>query len=107
MRRASALAIAIGAYLIVPAAAQFGSIFGELPRPPGGVPGGQAPAPIPNTGRGAPPPQQQQQQGGIQQRQLPPPGGIATTDPAPRAPLTDPAPRAPVRPRGPQPVDTA
>ena len=42
MARTTAFAILIGTILIAPAAAQFGSIFGEPPRPPGGVPGGQS-----------------------------------------------------------------
>jgi hypothetical protein len=64
--------------------------------PPGSYPPQNYP-PVTNAQRNgpAPPP------GGIQQRQLPPPtGGVATTDPAPRAP-------AQRQPRGPQPADAA
>jgi hypothetical protein len=81
--------LALGA---VDARAQFGSIFGAPPRPPGSVPGGnrqpppdQQPSyqqpppnyyPPPASGR-APPP------GAVQSQPLPPPPGVAAIDPAP------------------------
>src|SRR5262245_10179251 len=119
----AAVAIMIGA--IAPAAAQFGSIFGEPPRPPTAVPGArqQTPPPTYPPQNQYPPPAQNQYPpgssypsgsypppanapgpyGGVQSRPLPPPQGApVVTDPAPR----DPAARAPVaRQRGP--VDTS
>src|SRR5262245_10118518 len=121
---AAASALVLVAILVAPAAAQFGSIFGEPPRPPSNIPGGRQGAPTPpqypsqnqyppqNTypppqnpyppqsayppPGGSPPPQ-----GGIQSRPLPPPqGGVAVGDPAPRV-------TAPPRQRGPQPADTS
>ncbi len=64
--------IFLGALLnVAPAAAQFGTIFGDSPRPPANVPGRQAyPSPPPPDYRGpAPPP------GAIQSQPLPPPPG--------------------------------
>src|SRR5215470_14461502 len=122
---AIAAAVAIG--LVVPAAAQFGWIFGDPPRPPSNVPGGrpqpQQPYPqqpdYPPPPANYPPPPDYQPGGqppGVQSRSLPPPPGAAL-DPAPRAPLEPPpgaaptnlAPNLPPAPRGPrgQPVDTS
>jgi len=126
MRRqtpAAAAFVVIGA--VAPAAAQFGSIFGEPPRPPSSIPGGrqQMPTPpayppadnYPPAGNSAPPSNYPPTagspgpSGGVQSRPLPPPGGAVIGDPAARDPAQrDPAPRAPVaRPRGPQPADTS
>jgi hypothetical protein len=109
--------------LAAPAAAQFGSIFGDPPpRPPQGVPGGRQPAPTPPPSQpGSPPgsypapgPQSQQPAepyGGIQQQSLPPPPGAVAVEPAARTPAAQPpGPGAPPaqRPRGtPQPADTS
>ncbi len=107
-RRTAALALCtlMGAALVVPAAAQFGNIFGEPPpRPPGSVPGGrqqppqpppQPPAAYPPQGPygNYPPPQDTYRNpppgnyGGIQSRPLPPPPGA---EPAARAPAAEPA----------------
>jgi hypothetical protein len=113
---AIAAAVAIG--LVVPAAAQFGWIFGDPPRPPSNVPGArpqQPQQPYPQQPDYPPPanyppanypPAPDYQPGGqppgVQSRPLPPPSGAAL-DPAPRAPLPpgaalDPAPRAPLPP---------
>jgi hypothetical protein len=120
--------------LVVPAAAQFGWIFGDPPRPPSNVPGGRpqqpAPQPYPQQPDYPPPPANYPPanyppdyppggaQPGVQSRPLPPPSGAAL-DPAPRellppppgaAPtdlspnLPGPAPRGP---RGQQPTDTS
>ena len=104
---AAVFATLIGTILIVPAAAQFGGIFGDPPpRPPTSVPGGrqqiptqqqpmypQPPAAYPPPGGGGPP------GGGVQSRPLPPPSGGAVGEP------WVPAPR---QPRGtPQPADTS
>src|SRR5262249_7548867 len=126
MRRqtpAAAAFVVIGA--VAPAAAQFGSIFGEPPRPPSSIPGGrqQMPTPpayppadnYPPAGNSAPPRNYPPTagspgpSGGVQSRPLPPRGGAVIGDPAARDPAQrDPAPRAPVaRPRGPQPADTS
>jgi hypothetical protein len=108
--------VALG--LVVPAAAQFGWIFGDPPRPPSDVPGArpqQPPQPYPRDPDYPPPPpgnyppanyppppdyQPGGQPPGVQSRSLPPPPGAAL-DPAPRAPLPppsgaalEPAPRA-------------
>jgi hypothetical protein len=113
---AIAAAGAIG--LVVPAAAQFGWIFGDPPRPPSNVPGARPqqppPQPYPRDPDYPPPPanyppanyppppdyQPGGQPPGVQSRSLPPPPG-APFDPAPRAPLPppsgaalEPAPRA-------------
>jgi hypothetical protein len=63
--------ILVGAVLnVAPAAAQFGTIFGDSPRPPANVPGRQAyPSPPPDYRGTAPPP------GTIQSQPLPPPPG--------------------------------
>jgi hypothetical protein len=89
-----------GALLAVPAAAQFGSIFGEPPpRPPGSVPGGRQsfpsvpaqPAPqLPPPGN-YPPPAPGGPYGGIQSQPLaPPPPGSAAVDPSSRIPPAQP-----------------
>jgi hypothetical protein len=109
--------------LAAPAAAQFGSIFGDPPpRPPQGVPGGRQPAPTPPPSQPGPPPgsypapgpQSQppaEPYGGIQQQSLPPPLGAVAVEPAARTPAAQPpGPGAPPaqRPRGaPQPADTS
>jgi hypothetical protein len=109
--------------LAAPAAAQFGSIFGDPPpRPPQGVPGGRQSAPTPPLSQPGPPPgsypapgpQSQPPAGpfgGIQQQSLPPPPGAVAVEPAARAPAAQPpGPGAPPaqRPRGtPQPADTS
>src|SRR5262245_14840447 len=92
---AAVMAAFLGAMMIAPASAQFGSIFEDLfgapPRPPSTVPGG-APVPggpPPGVRPQAPPPQQPSnnfppQQGTIQSRPLPPP--TAAVDPNPRIP---------------------
>ena len=112
------LLAALGAQLAAaPAAAQFGSIFGnDPPRPPQGVPGRQTP-PVeslpPPPGVSVPPPlpqgTQQRPQGGIQSQPLPPPPG-STAAPsvspgAPAQPLT--GQRQPARAAPPQPANTA
>ena len=63
----------VGVLNVAPAAAQFGTIFGDSPRPPASVPGRQnypAPPPPPGNSRGTAPPQ-----GAIQSQPLPPPPG--------------------------------
>ncbi len=53
--------MALACLTVLPAAAQFGGIFGDPPRPPGNVPyRGDRPPPPPR--QVAPPPQQQQLQ---------------------------------------------
>src|SRR6266705_3726938 len=130
-----ASAVALG--LVVPAAAQFGWIFGDPPRPPSNVPGGrpqQPQQPYPQQPDYPPPPSSYPpgnyppppdyppggQPPGVQSRPLPPPSGAAL-DPAPRAPLPPPggaptnlAPNlgpapgpVPRGPRGQQPADTS
>src|SRR5882672_830674 len=106
---AAAIATAVALGLVVPAAAQFGWIFGDPPRPPSNVPGGrpQQPQqpypqqPYPQQPDYPPPPANYppanyppdyppgSAQPGIQSRPLPPPSGAAL-DPAPRAPLPPP-----------------
>jgi len=129
----AAIATAVALGLVVPAAAQFGWIFGDPPRPPSNVPGGRpqqpTPQPYPQQPDYPPPPanyppapdyQPGGQPPGVQSRPLPPPSGAAL-DPAPRAPLPPPggaptnlAPNlgpapgpAPRGPRGQQPADTS
>jgi hypothetical protein len=98
----AAIATAVALGLVVPAAAQFGWIFGDPPRPPSNVPGGrpqqppQQPYPqqpdYPPPPANYPPPPDYQPGGqppGVQSRPLPPPSGAAL-DPAPRAPLPPP-----------------
>jgi len=129
----AAIATAVALGLVVPAAAQFGWIFGDPPRPPSNVPGGRPqqppqppypqqpdypPPPANYPPANYPPPDYQPggQPPGVQSRSLPPPPGAAL-DPAPRAPLEPPpgaaptnlAPNLPPAPRGPrgQPVDTS
>src|SRR5262245_13807840 len=130
----TAIAAAVALGLVVPAAAQFGWIFGDPPRPPSNVPDGrpqqpQQPYPrqpdYPPPPANYPPPPDYQPGGqppGVQSRPLPPPPGAAL-DPAPRAPLQppgaappNPAPNlaphpapgpAPRGPRGQQPADTS
>ncbi len=59
---------------VAPAAAQFGTIFGDSPRPPANVPGRQPYPPPPNESRGpAPPPS------AVQSQPLPPPPGMDPT----------------------------
>ena len=108
-----------------PAAAQFGSIFGDPPpRPPQGVPGGRQPAPIPPPVQPGPPPgsypaptgpQAQPPAGpygGIQQQALPPPPGAVAVEPTVRGPAAQPPatgappPQRPTR-GAPQPADTS
>jgi hypothetical protein len=115
----AAIAAAVAMGLVVPAAAQFGWIFGDPPRPPSNVPGGrpqQQPQPYPQQPDYPPPPanyppanyppapdyQPGGQPPGVQSRPLPPPSGAAL-DPAPRELLPpppgaglDPSPRAPL-----------
>jgi hypothetical protein len=108
----AALAVVLGAILAAPAAAQFGSIFGDPPpRPPSNVPGGrqsipsapQQPQSYPPQGDYVPPqggpPQQGAPPGAVQQRPLPPPPGSAAIDPSQRPPPAQ-------RPRG-VPADTS
>ena len=109
---------------VAPAAAQFGGIFGDPPRPPSNVPNRppiqddrfmpqtypQQPAPQPPP-QAMPAPPPQGPQSGIQSQPLaPPPGYPAQPASAPAAPLPGPnlAPgqRQPPRP-GPAPADTA
>jgi hypothetical protein len=118
----AALAVVLGAILAAPAAAQFGSIFGDPPpRPPSNVPGGRQSIPSgpqqqqgnpppgnypppanypPPQGSNYPPPQSGGPPGGVQSRPLPPPPGTAAIDPAQRPPPAQ-------RPRGAQPADTS
>src|SRR4051794_27345717 len=106
-----AVSVVLGAMMIAPAAAQFGSIFndlfGEPPRPPSGVPGVPQGGPPPG-GRppGAPPQQQSPFPGPVQSRPLPPPG-TAAIDPNPRIPQAPPQqrPRPPGGDSTPQPGD--
>src|SRR3954452_5219054 len=124
-RRTSVAAIAIAVALgpVLPAAAQFGWIFGDPPRPPSNVPGGRPQQPYPQQPDYPPPPanyppanyppppdyQPGGQPPGIQSRPLPPPPGAAL-EPAPRAPSGPPAGAAPTNltpnlgpaPRGPR-----
>src|SRR6266545_4097380 len=103
----AAIATAVALGLVVPAAAQFGWIFGDPPRPPSNVPGGRPqqppqqpypqqpdypPPPANYPPVNYPPPPDYQPGGqppGVQSRPLPPPSGAAL-DPAPRAPLPPP-----------------
>ncbi|HEY1300409.1 MAG TPA: hypothetical protein VGF07_07925, partial [Stellaceae bacterium] len=65
----------------VPAQAQFGTIFGDPPRPPADVPS------RPPAGPGFPPqPPPVRGPAGIQQQPLPPPPGATAVDPPARAP---------------------
>jgi hypothetical protein len=128
-RTCAAVFAVAGAMLAVPAAAQFGSIFGEPPpRPPQGVPGGRQSAPPPSRIEPGPPPgsypppagpygdvesqSPNSPYGGIQSRPLPPPPGAVAVEPAARTPAEQPpvtgAPPA-ERARGapPQPADTS
>ena len=133
----AAIATAVALGLVVPAAAQFGWIFGDPPRPPSNVPGGRPQQPYPQQPDYPPPPanyppapdyQPGGQPPGVQSRPLPPPSGAAL-DPAPRAlvpppggaptnlaPNLGPAPGSvpgpapgpvPRGPRGQQPADTS
>jgi hypothetical protein len=116
------------AILAMPAAAQFGSIFGEPPRPPSDVPARppsdvptRPPARLQQPGppRAAPVPVQPEQdagrpagpQTGIQSQTLPPPPGVTVVPappPAATATPTLPAPPGPTSPRNaPQPASTA
>ncbi len=105
---------------IAPAAAQFGGIFGDPPRPPSNVPNRppiqddrfpqpvypqnpQPVAPAPPQFTPAPPPPGPQS--GIQSAPLAPPPGLST-QPAAAPPTQGPGQRQPPRP-GPAPVDTA
>jgi hypothetical protein len=100
--------------VLVPARAQFGSIFGGPPRPPGSVPGGrqqadpdtypppysppppqQYPSAPPASGRGAAAP------GAVQSQPLPPPPGGASPGANPTLSNLPPGQRAPVRPAAP------
>jgi hypothetical protein len=124
VRFAALLAVIGGTLLAGPAAAQFGSLFGNSspPRPPADVPNsfpaqpppvqypGQSPysasPPAPYPSAAAPP-------SGIQAQPLPPPPGAMTSPPPAqgnRAPQTLPAARAvpqPANPPPPQPADTS
>jgi hypothetical protein len=112
---AAAFAVA-GAMLAAPAAAQFGSIFGEpAPRPPQSVPGGrqQSPSSHPAPAPVQPPPPADYPApggpyGGIQSQSLPPPAGAAV-EPAARTTQPPPAALPPGQRqlRGAQPTDTA
>jgi len=131
----AAIATAVALGLVVPAAAQFGWIFGDPPRPPSNVPGGRPQQPqqpdYPPPPANYPPAPDYQPGGqppGVQSRPLPPPSGAAL-DPAPRAlvpppggaptnlaPNLGPAPGSvpgpapgpvPRGPRGQQPADTS
>jgi hypothetical protein len=127
MTRIAALLVVIGATLAAgPAIAQFGSVFGEPPRPPADVPGGGFPAqppPVQYPGQSQTPQQYPSQQyprppqsspqnaapqnaarapSGIQSQPLPPPAG-ASIAPAPQ----NRAAPAPANPPPPQPPDTA
>ncbi len=65
--------VCVGVFVnVAPAAAQFGTIFGDSPRPPANVPGRQnyPSPPSPGDSRGTAPPQ-----GAIQSQPLPPPQG--------------------------------
>jgi hypothetical protein len=124
----AAIATAVALGFVVPAAAQFGWIFGDPPRPPSNVPGGrpQQPQqpypqqPYPQQPDYPPPPANYPPspdyppsgaQPGVQSRPLPPPSGAAL-DPAPRAPLPpgaaptnlapNPGPAPALAPRGPR-----
>jgi hypothetical protein len=130
-RRTSVAVIAVTLGLVVPAAAQFGWIFGDPPRPPSTVPGGRQQMPPPPSDPEQPDyppppanypppsnyppapggpmsgPQSGRPNGGpyddsVQSRPLPPPPGSAL-DPAPRGPiaLTPPAAQGPA-PRAPR-----
>ncbi|MEA2952702.1 MAG: hypothetical protein QOJ96_2222 [Alphaproteobacteria bacterium] len=71
----------VGVVAAAPAAAQFGSIFGnDPPRPPGNVPGRQAP-PLEPQPPGSPSPPARPQIG-VQSQPLPPPPGGASPPPA-------------------------
>ncbi len=59
---------------VAPAAAQFGTIFGDSPRPPANVPGRQPYPPPPNESRGPAPPSS-----AVQSQPLPPPPGMDPT----------------------------
>jgi hypothetical protein len=108
MARPKSLAtlILLGALLnVAPAAAQWGTIFGDSPRPPAAVPGRQAyPSPPPDYRGTAPPP------GGIQSQPLPPPPGTEPNQQGALRPGQAPPPGSPPgqRQRGtPQPSSTA
>jgi hypothetical protein len=78
--RFSGFLIAVGAVLCAgPAATQWGTILGDVPRPPGNVPG-----------RPAPPPPYPPQQGGDAQATAPQRGGVQS-QPLPPPPGTEPA----------------
>jgi hypothetical protein len=90
-RSSTALAVVIATVMAVPAAAQFGNIFGpfgtppwqqqqqpQQQRPPAPVPGGRQAMPSPGPGNVAPP---SGGYGGIQSQPLPPPGAY---EPPPR-----------------------
>src|SRR5262245_9632945 len=110
----AASAIVLVAILAAPAAAQFGSIFGEPPRPPSAIPGGRQSAPAPPSQNYPPaqpnyppaqpnyPPQSAYPPPGAQPQGVPP-GGIQSRPlPPPQTGAVDPAPRAtPPRQRGP------
>jgi hypothetical protein len=116
VRIAAFLVVVCGALAAVPAAAQFGNIFGGPPRPPADIPNGQLPpqpppvtfpgqSPLPSMPAARPP-------SAIQAQPLPPPPGAAIAPaPAPGGP-----PSAADRERGtpalanpppPQPADTS
>src|SRR5947207_10053445 len=81
------LLLAGGVLSITPAAAQFGTIFGDSPRPPANVPGRQAypayPAPPPGDPR-APATAPPVAPAAIQSQPLPPPPGIPPAQRPPR-----------------------
>jgi hypothetical protein len=119
MLRIVAIVLVIGAGLAaVPAAAQFGGIFGNQgpPRPPGDVPNAGGPAP-PDQYPGQqpyppppPPPSAGPPPSGIQAQPLPPPPGGTAAPPPPQRARVGPPPanlQQPGNPPPPQPSDTA
>jgi hypothetical protein len=99
-RSIAAIAAVLGTGLALPAAAQFGGIFGDpAPRPPASVPGGRQMMPTPSPNNSAPP--GGPYYGGPQSQPLPPPPAapIAVEPPQRNAP---PPPRSP---RVPPPID--
>jgi hypothetical protein len=102
--RTLALAAGIGALwlAVAPASAQFGSIFGQPPRPPSDVPGGPPPRlqpPGPPRALPAPPPEDDEDAGDIYEQRPPQryerPGPMSAPTSTPRsAPLRTPMPGA-------------
>jgi len=75
----TALGLLAGVALSMPAAAQFGGIFNDSPRPPGEIPGGRTlPPPDPYaTPQGRLPPGPPPGRPNVQRQELPPPPGVA------------------------------